>query len=94
MVLYYVTYSIPHLNIPRMSQTSRELALNCFCVCIYIYVKNESLPGTKIDGGAKGQGLYGGLGLNVSHPESAGHLDELVCDLCWGEEMFWSSIRR
>lgn len=30
MVLYYVVYPIPHLHIPRIIQTSRELALNCF----------------------------------------------------------------
>lgn len=45
-------------------------------------------------GGAKGHGLSGSLGPNVSHLETVQHLDAPVCDLCWGEEMFRSSTRK
>lgn len=62
MVLYYVIYPIPHLHIPRMSQTDRDLALNCFQVHIDTNVKEGSLPGgTKIGRGTEVHGLYGSL---------------------------------
>lgn len=39
MVLDHVTYSIPHLNIPRMSQTSRVSTELLLSVHIYIMLK-------------------------------------------------------
>ena len=81
MVLSYVKYLIPHLSIPRMSQTSRELALYCFCVCVCVcvYVKKESWPGgTNIDGGAKSHGLHGGWELTAFYLEIA-QTSRLAC---------------
>lgn len=87
--------SIPHLSIPRMSQTSRELALNCsevcVCVCVHTLKRNVCQEEQSLVAVLKATGYMEALGWMYSMWQLPRHLDKLVCDLCLGDKMFWSS---
>ena len=68
----------------------------CF-VCVCVLKRNISMRSKpwNFSSGAKGCGLYGDLGLAAFYFtwKLPRHLDELVCDLCWGGKMSFSYTR-